>query len=175
MKSLFRSWLGVEDEMARGDHATLRQVLDALDKMEPERARYLARCAYLLGRVALADQTVSPDETRAMEAIIQREGHLPEDQAVIVVGLAKTSNLLFGGTDNYLVAREFEVQATHEQKLELLRCLFAVSTAGDSVTIAEEREIQRIARELRIETPEVVALRLQFRDHLPGLSNRSKP
>ena len=175
MKSLFRSWLGVEQVEARADQSTLREVLDALDKMEPERARYLARFAYLLGRVAHADQIVSVEETRTMERILEVEGHLPPDQAVLVVGLAKTSNLLFGGTDNFLVARDFESQATHAQKIELLRCLFAVSTAEDGVSIAEEREIQRIARELRIDPQELVAMRLEFREHLPGLSKRSRP
>ena len=174
MKSLFRSWLGVEQNESQRDHATLRGLLDALDKLEPERARYLARFAYLLGRVAHANQTVSPEETRTMERLLEQEGQLPADQAVLVVGLAKTSNLLFGGTDNFLVAREFAEQATGDQKLALLRCLFAVSTAEDGMSILEEREIQRIARELRIEPPQVTALRLEFREHLPGLSNRSR-
>ena len=174
MKSLIRSWLGVPDDVQRGDQATLREVLDALDKMEPDQARYLARFAYLLGRVAQADQQVGPEETRTMEHILQQEGHLPADQAALVVGLAKTSNLLFGGTDNYVVAREFEMQATPSQKLELLRCLFAVSVAEDGMSIAEEREIQRIARELRIESPDVVALRLEFKKYLPGLMNRGR-
>jgi uncharacterized tellurite resistance protein B-like protein len=174
VKSLIRSWLGVEQVDTRADHATLREVLDALDAMEPERARYLARFAYLLGRVAHADQIVSAGETRTMERILEREGHLPPDQAALVVGLAKSSNLLFGGTDNYLVAREFEGQATQAQKIELLRCLFAVSTAEDGVSILEEREIQRIARELRIEPSDVVAMRLEFREHLPGLSKRGQ-
>ena len=175
MKSLIRSWLGVEQVETRADQTTLRAVLDALDKMEPDRARYLARFAYLLGRVAHADQIVSAEETQTMERILEVEGHLPPDQAVLVVGLAKTSNLLFGGTDNFLVAREFEGQATHAQKIELLRCLFAVSTAEEGVSIAEEREIQRIARELRIDQQDLVAMRLEFREHLPGLSKRSQP
>lgn len=173
MKSLIRSWLGLENVESRSDAATLREVLDALDKLEPERARYLARFAYLLGRVAHADQSVSAEETQTMETILQREGHLPPEQAMLVVGLAKTSNLIFGGTDNYLVAREFEAQATPEQKIELLRCLFAVSIADEGVSIVEEREIQRIARELRIDAPDVVGLRLEFKDYLPGLMKRS--
>jgi uncharacterized tellurite resistance protein B-like protein len=166
--------LGVEQVETRADHTTLREVLDALDKMEPERARYLARFAYLLGRVAHADQIVTAEETRTMERLLEREGHLPPDQAALVIGLAKSSNLLFGGTDNYLVAREFEGQATQAQKIELLRCLFAVSTAEDGVSILEEREIQRIARELRIEPSVLVAMRLEFREHLPGLLKRGQ-
>jgi uncharacterized tellurite resistance protein B-like protein len=170
MKSLLRSWLGVETQPQHADRDTLRQVLDALDALEPARARYLARFAYLLGRVAHADQHVSPEETRAMETIIEQEGGLAVEQTMLVVSLAKHSSLLFGGTDNFLVAREFAVDATHEQKLQLLRCLFAVSIAEGSISIAEEREIQRIASELRVETQDLVALRLEHRAHLPGLS-----
>ena len=96
------------------------------------------------------------------------------EQAMLVVGLAKNSNLMFGGTDNFLVAREFAAQATREQKLALLRCLFAVSSVEDHISVAEEREIQRIARELRLEHADLMALRLEYRQHLPGLANRSK-
>lgn len=174
MKSLFRSWLGVDQPAAEADQGALRSLLDALDRLDPARARYLAQFAYLLGRVAHADQHVSPEETQTMESLVQREGGLPADQAMLVVGLAKTSNLLFGGTDNFLVARDFADQATHNQKLGLLRCLFAVSVAENDISIAEEREIQRIARELRIEHADIVALRLEYRRHLPGLTGTDK-
>jgi uncharacterized tellurite resistance protein B-like protein len=173
MKSLIRSWLGIP-EPAADDHSALRALLDALDRLEPAKARYLAQFAYLLGRVAHADQHVSPEEIRIMEELVAREGSLPQDQAILVVGLARTSNLMFGGTDNFLVAREFASETTHEQRIALLRCLFAVSIAEGHISIAEEREIQRIARELKIEAADLVALRLEHRDHLPGLSNRSK-
>jgi uncharacterized tellurite resistance protein B-like protein len=173
VKSLLRSWLGVDRSEPSGDDATLRDLVDALERLEPEQARYLARFAYLLGRVAHADQHVGPEETRTMEALVQGEGDLPADQAILVVGLAKTSNLLFGGTDNFLVARDFAAQATTEQKLALLRCLFAVSAAESGISIAEEREIGRIARELRIEHADLISLRLEYRRHLPGLSDRT--
>jgi uncharacterized tellurite resistance protein B-like protein len=167
MKNALRSWLGLKDESA-GDEV-LRNVVDALTRLEPERARHLAAFAYLLGRVAHADQHVSPEETRAMEDHVVAEGQIPRDQAILVVGLAQTSNLLFGGTANFIVAREFEKTATYEQKLALVRCLFAVASAEGNISIAEESEIQRIARELKVEHGEVVKLRLAYRNHLPGL------
>ena len=174
MKSLIRSWLGLDQNQAAQQPGALRDLLDALDRLEPPKARYLAQFAYLLGRVAHADQHVSADETRLMEALVESQGGIPRDQAMLVVGLAKTNNLLFGGTDNFLVAREFAVEATHEQKLGLLRCLFALSAAEDGISIAEEREISRIARELRVEHADLVNLRLEYRNHLPGLSDRSR-
>ena len=174
MKSIIRSWLKVTSEEPSGQQDALRELLDTLDRLEPDRARYLARFAYLLGRVAHADQHVSPDETRMMETLIEREGGIPADQAMLVIGLAKSSNLLFGGTDNFLVARDFAAATTHEQKLALLRCLFAVSAVEGDISVMEEREIRRIARELRIEHADLVQLRLEYRRHLPGLADRAK-
>jgi uncharacterized tellurite resistance protein B-like protein len=167
LKSI-RSWLGA-DALEPEQSAPLRDTLDALDHLQPERARYLAAFAYLLGRVAHADQHVSTEETRAMEALVQQEGQLSQDQAMVVVQLAKTSNLLFGGTANFLVAREFCELASYDQKLALLRCLFAVSTTDAAVSLSEEGEIHRIARELRIDHHDLISLRVAHQRHLPGL------
>ena len=170
MKQLLRSWLGIQDENAAPDQDALRGMLDALDRLEPERARYLAAFAYLLGRVAHADQHVSPEETRAMEDHVVSEGQIAREQAMLVVGLAKTSNLLFGGTENFIVAREFDKIATYEQKLALIECLFAMSATEGKISVAEEAEIQRVARELKIDRADLLKLRLAYRNHLPGLS-----
>jgi uncharacterized tellurite resistance protein B-like protein len=168
LKSI-RAWLGVDTAEQR-EYAPLRETLAALDHLEPERARYLAAFAYLLGRVARADQHVSPEETRTMEALVREQGRLSQDQAMIVVQLAKTNNQLFGGTANFLVAREFAALATYDQKLALMRCLFAVSATDEAISTAEEGEIHRIANELRVDHPDLVALRVAHRRHLPGLS-----
>src|ERR687889_66044 len=146
LKSI-RAWLGV-DRSAEEEFTPLRETLEALDHLEPTQARYLSAFAYLLGRVAHADQHVSPEETSAMEALVREHGQLPPDQAMLVVQLAKTSNALFGGTANFIVAREFSNLATYEQKLALMRCLFVLSSTDQSISTVEEGEIHRIAKEL---------------------------
>ena len=50
------------------------------------------------GRVAHADRHVSPRETETMEQLVHEVGGLSPDQAMLVVSLAKSSNLLFGAT-----------------------------------------------------------------------------
>jgi uncharacterized tellurite resistance protein B-like protein len=164
-----RAWLGMASDEAQ-ESAPLRETLNALDHLEPGRARYLAAFAYLLGRVASADQNVSAEETTAMEALVREQGKLSQDQAMLVVQLAKTSNLMFGGTANFLVAREFSDLATYEQKLALMRCLFTVAAADQSISTTEEGEIHRIATELRIDRPDLVALRVAHGRFLPGVS-----
>jgi uncharacterized tellurite resistance protein B-like protein len=173
LKSI-RAWLGV-DAHQKEDFAPLRQTLDALDHLEPDRARKLAAFAYLLGRVAHADQHVSPGETRVMERLVEEQGRLESDQAMVVVQLAKSSNLLFGGTANFLVAREFSELASYDEKLALMRCLFAVSATDEAISTTEEGEIHRIARELRIDHVDLKALRLANRRHLPGLARPETP
>ena len=172
LKSI-RAWLRVDTAETAPEFAPLRDTLDALDHLEPNRARYLSAFAYLLGRVAHADQHVSPDETRAMETLVHEQGQLSQDQAMVVVQLAKASNLLFGGTANFLVAREFSGLASYEQKLALMRCLFALSVADDAISTAEESEIHRIGNELRIDHGELIALRVAHQRHLPGVSRRT--
>src|SRR6185503_17217910 len=133
LKSL-RAWLGV-GAAEQPEFAPLRETLESLDHLEPDRARFLAAFAYLLGRVAYADRHVSPEETRAMEMLVQEQGHIPHDQAMIVVQLAKSSNVLFGGTADFLVARQFSEFTSYEEKLALMRCLFAVSAVDESISM----------------------------------------
>ena len=176
MKSL-RSWLNLDRALERAkapEHAPLRELVNTLDKLEPDRARHLARFAYLLGRVAHADRHVSPEETRAMEGLVMEEGRLTADQAMLVVSLAKSSNLMFRGTTDFTVAQEFADAASDDEKLALVRCLFAVAAIDQSISMPEEAEIHRIANQLRIDPGDLTALRLAHRRYLPGLSSRGR-
>ncbi len=156
----------------------VRQITRELENLPPDRARYVAKFAYILSRVASADLEVGKEETREMERIVREIGGLPEEQAIVVVHMAKTRNLVFGATDNFLVTREFNKTATREQKLALLECLFAVSAAEGLVSTVEENEIRQIARELMLSHRDYIGVRLKYRDRLavlrdlPGAARR---
>jgi uncharacterized tellurite resistance protein B-like protein len=169
MVGAISEWLGLGRADAPG-HAPLRDLINALERLEPDRARYIARFAYLLGRVAYADRDVSAIESKAMEALVMEEGGITSDQAMLVVSLAKTSNLLFGGTADFEVAREFAEAASHDEKRALARCLFAVAASDEAISMPEETEIHRILNQLRIEPAELTALRVAHRRFLPGVS-----
>jgi uncharacterized tellurite resistance protein B-like protein len=154
---------------------TIRKIAQQLDALEPERAKYIAAFAYVLSRVARADLHISPEEARMMERIVVELGKLPEDQAIIVVQMAKSQNVLFGGTENFVVTREFKQMATYEQKLALLECLFAVSSADDSISTIEDNEVSQVAKELGIEPRDYSAVRSEFRRHLAVLKKTPRP
>ena len=155
--------------------ATVRKIVDALERLDTERARYLAAFAYILSRVARADLKVTPAETRAMERIVAEHGSLPEDQAILVVQIAKHQNLLFGATEDFLVTREFKSISSEEQRLALLDCLYGVAAAEDLVTLVEDNEIRQIAGELGLTHHDFIAVRARYRDRLSVLQKDDAP
>lgn len=169
---LFRVDVQDESRLSSTDETeSVRRIIAALDEMELERARFIAAFAYILSRVARSDQEISTEETRLMERIVAEQGHLPEEQAIIVVQIAKTQSLLFGGIEDYVVTRAFNRTATKEQKLALLNCLFAVSAANRSISAQEDSALRQIARELKLRHSEFIEVRLRYRDHLDVLKS----
>jgi uncharacterized tellurite resistance protein B-like protein len=160
---------------AAGDTETVRHIVAELGALDPERARYVAAFAFLLSRVAHADLHVSDDETRKMERILQEVGHLPEEQAALAVRIAQVQWQRSGGTENFLVSREFKEIATREQCEELLRCLFAVSAADESISGVEEAQIRQTASELGFTLEEYVAARSAFSHHRQVLKGLGRP
>ena len=159
--------LGLEKEAnPQADTESVRRVVAALDHLPQEQVRYIAAFGFLLGRVAHADLEITPAETAAMERIVMQQGQLPEDQAVIAVQIAKTRTQLFGGTENFLVTREFVRIATREQCLILLDCLFAVSAAEGDISMEENNEVRQIASELGLDHREFIQVRSAWKDRL---------
>jgi uncharacterized tellurite resistance protein B-like protein len=167
-----RNFLGFAPASApTAETEAVRKVIEALDHLPPDQARYIAAFGYLLGRAANADLQITPEETAVMEKILTEQAGIPLEQAMIVVQTAKMRTQFFGGTDNFLVTREFARIATHEQKLNLLDCVFAVTAAGDDISQTENNEIRQIASELGIEHPDFIRVRSAWRDRLTVMRN----
>jgi len=166
-----RGFLGLAEKPAAAETDVIRKVIDALDHLEESQARYIAAFGYILGRVAHADLKISPQEIDAMERIITEHGGLPASQALLVVHLAKTHAQLFGGTENFLVTREFDRIATPEQKAALIDCLFAVAAAEGNISNAEDSEIRQVASEIHVEHPHFIAIRSKWKDQLAIFQN----
>jgi uncharacterized tellurite resistance protein B-like protein len=147
------------------DTETVRRIVRELEQLEPMQARYLAAFAYVLSRVANADQLISESETEKMIELVRRLAGLSEEQAILTVAIAKSQNQLFGGTEDFLVTRQFREMATDEQRHHLLDCLFAVSAADESITSTEESRVRQIASELGFEHHEYVQARMVYGHH----------
>src|SRR5881296_1602184 len=167
-------FLGINPDTAErtapsAETETVRKIVQKLDQLPEQQARYIAAFAFLLSRAARADLEISTGETALMERIVMQQGGLPEELALVVVQMAKTQNQLFGSTENYLVTREFERMATREQKLALLDCLFAVAAADETITSEEDNVVKQIASELKLSHDEYISARSRFREYLAVL------
>jgi uncharacterized tellurite resistance protein B-like protein len=152
--------------------ATVRKIAAQLERLDPESARYLAAFAYVLARVAHADLSIDLEETSAMERIVSQLADLAPEEASLVVEIAKSQARLLGGTENYVVTRQFRRISTRQQRARLLECLFAVAAADGSITGPERRD-RRVAEELGLPRAEATALRSAYREKLSELQSRS--
>lgn len=163
-------WLGLQSGAdSASDVNSLAEIARALAALEPARARYIACFAYILGRVARADHQIADDESREMEIMVAKLGGLSQTQAALVVQIARIQGLRFGGTEDFIVTREFDKLAGRDEKLALLECLFAVSAADRSIRTLEDNEIRRIASELKLEHADFIAARTAYLSHLEVL------
>ena len=149
--------------------ATARRIVARLEALPPEEARYLACFAYVMSRAANADFDISAEETTLMERFAVESGGLDEAQAVLVVEMAKLQARSQGGTEDFVVTREFRSISTPEQRGALVRCCFAVAAADGTIGAEEASVVNEIARELDLEPNEVNVLRDEFHEQLSAV------
>lgn len=180
---MFRRFLGTEtpgssEEAPRvertasqtdGETATVRRIVARLEEMPPERARLIAAAAYTLARAAHADLEISAEETAAIEHELQRDDGLDEPTAVLVTQMAKLQANTVGGTEDYVVTREFKAISTPEQRLDIMRACFAISAASGMISSEETAVLNQIAGELDIEAAALNAIRADYHDRLSSV------
>jgi tellurite resistance protein len=154
---------------AAGDTATVRRIVSRLERLPIEQARLVASAAYTLARAAQADLEISPEETAAIEMELQAHESLDEPTAVLVTEMAKLQARTVGGTEDFIVTREFAALATDDQKVDVLRACFAVSAASGSISAEETAVLNQIAKELSVDTDVLNSIRNEFRDRMSSV------
>jgi uncharacterized tellurite resistance protein B-like protein len=162
-------------EARAGETETVRRIAARLERLDPATAKYLAAFAYVLARVAHADLRIDASENEEMLRTVRALADLSGEEAALAVEIAKSQARLLGGTENYVVTREFGRIATAEQRASLLQCLYAIAAADGSISSLESAEIDAIADELGFSRPETLALRSAWRDKLAVLRDLPKP
>ncbi len=101
-----------------------------------------------------------------MHRIVRELAALSEGEADLVVEIAKSQARILGGTENYVVTREFRTASSSEQRGQLLACLYAVAAADGTISGPEASEIVSIAEELGFTRAQANSLRARYRDQL---------
>lgn len=152
-----------------GDTATVRRIVARLESMPPDQARLVAAAAYTLARAAHADLDISVEEMAAIERELQATGSLDEPTAVLVAEMAKLQAKSVGGTEDYVVTREFAALATDAQKIDVLRACFVVSAANGVISAEESAAVNQIANELALDPDVLTRVRSEFHERLSAV------
>ena len=152
-----------------GDTATVRRIVAKLEALPPDQARLLAAAAYTLARAANADLDISDQETAAIERELMARGVVDEATAVLVTEMAKLQAKTVGGTEDYVVTREFKAISTPELRLRVLRACFAISAASGTISAEETAVLNQIAEELDIEDAVLNEIRADYHEQLSSV------
>lgn len=165
--SLLR-FLGLDGPTAGRDQEpeSLRGMIARLEALSDEEAQVTAAYAYLLARVAGADLRTQATERASMVERLASFAELTLERAELLVDLAIEAIDEHGATDNHLVARTFRDITEPEERLHLVRCLYAVAAADETITTDEDNEIFEIAAAIGVGRSEVIALRAEWKAYL---------
>ena len=137
---------------ATSDLATqIRSTLGQLNRLDQETAEFLNALAFILHRVAAADDSVTNDEVVCMEAILVEHASITPAQAVLVVEIAKHRWRLADCGCAYEMSKDLRPRLEAEERCTLLRFLESVAEADGLVRRCEEAEIRQVATELGLD------------------------
>jgi uncharacterized tellurite resistance protein B-like protein len=152
-----------------GDTATVRRIVAKLEEMPPDRARLIASAAYTLARAANADLDISGEETAVIEEALQDHGALDEATAVLVTEMAKLQAKTVGGTEDYVVTREFKALADDAQRVAIVRACYAVMAVNGTISAEETGAVNQIADELDIDETVLRAIRAEYHERFSSV------
>lgn len=148
---------------------SLRAIAERLSAMTPEEARFVAAFAYLLARVAGADLETAGAERDVIARRLEQVAGLEPERARLLAESAIAAAGTHAASDDHLVARAFREMASDAERIQLVRCLYAVAAADESITTLEDNEVFEIATEIGLGRSDVVALRAEWKEHLAVL------
>jgi len=149
-----------------GETETVRRIAARLERLPQPRARHLAAFAYVLARVANSDLRISETETDAMLALVREHAGLSGEEAALAVEIAKSQTRLLGGTENYVVTREFREISTREERMRLLHCSMPWQPPTARSRAPRAPRSRRSPRNSVFLREEALALRAPWRDKL---------
>ena len=99
-----------------------------------------------------------------MEQALQGEERLDEPTAILVTEMAKLQAKTVGGTEDYVVTREFKKLADDAQRVAIVRACYAVMAANGTISAEETGTINQIADELDIDEDVLRSIRAEYHE-----------
>jgi uncharacterized tellurite resistance protein B-like protein len=126
----------------------IRDTLKRLEELNRETAGYLKTLAFILHRVALADDELSREEVDRMEQILVDHASLSRSEAMLTVEIARHCGEIADCGCSYEVSRRLRSSLDVDNGRDIRRFLESVAEADGRVRRSEKAQIRQIATEL---------------------------
>ena len=126
----------------------IRGALTHIDTVDAETDGYLSTLAFILQRVAAADEDICDEEIHRMEQILIDHAALSPTEALLTVERAKQRNLIADCCCSYTASRHMRALLDRNGRQQMRRFLKSVAEADGLVRHSEKAEIRQITVEL---------------------------
>jgi len=128
-----------------------REIRDALNRLETlnrETADYLKALAFILHRVAIADNEVCDQEIERMEQILVDHASLSRSQAILAVEIARHCGQIADCGCSYQASRKLRGRLGKDDGRRIHDFLESVAAADGQILGSERAQIRQISSEL---------------------------
>ena len=126
----------------------IRDTLNRLEELNRESAGYLKTLAFILHRVAIADEEVCDEEVDRMEQILVDHASLSRAEAMLTVEIARHCDQIADCGCSYEASRRLRSSFEEGDGRRIHRFLESVAEADGRVRRSEVAQIRQIAAEL---------------------------
>lgn len=123
-----------------------------------QQIRKLCFAAGLLARIAAVDSGISKQERNTIQAILEDEWGLSDQEAALVAEVSCQRALK--GLDFYRTTRGFFNCTDHDERKAFLKCLFKIANASDMTSYEEVEAIRRISDSLKLSHKDFIEAKL---------------
>ena len=128
----------------------IRASLAHLNSLDTETDGYLSALAFILQRVAAADDGICEEEVSRMEEILVEHASLSPSEATLAVEMAKQRGRIADCCCAYEASRRMRPLLDGEGQVRLRSFLQSVAEADGCVSCSETHQIRQISTELRL-------------------------
>lgn len=126
----------------------IRNALNQLETLNRETADYLKALAFILHRVAMADDEVCDQEIERMEQILVDHAALSRSQAILAVEIARHCGEIADCGCSYQASRNLRERLGIDDGRRIRDFLESVAAADGQVLRSEKAQIRQISSEL---------------------------
>ncbi|MBN2804056.1 MAG: TerB family tellurite resistance protein [Deltaproteobacteria bacterium] len=134
-----------------------------------EYAKFITGYAGILGRVAYADNVITDEELKEIESVLLLKSKLSKDETASIIELITKHKVEILTIEEHFYTRMINEVCTKDKKLDLIKNMFEIAAADNTICTLEENLIYQTATAINISKKELTEIKREFSKYLGTL------